>query len=231
MRLRFGFATTDQATDFSLLSQPVWIHLCSYGDVMEDKFWFWWFSHYFWGVKQQKFCCWSIRMTKKRRRNGGKPTKCIPFWNITWHLWCVRIWSLLLVLQAKSSQTLFINQEGELQDSKYLKGPAPCFKGRFVASHSTRCGVLYMFNKMYLLFILCFLISHLLRFCLSFSFSVWIWVFCRMAATEKTSVLKTRMMEVIHHRMLGFYSVCEPNNTSELHNVFLRPYIVKLYKG
>lgn len=77
------------------------------------------------------------------------------------------------MLQEKSSGALSINQEGELKDSEYLIRPAPCFKARFVGSVFTRSGVLYMFNKMYLLFIFCFSTGlPFYRFCLSFPFSV-----------------------------------------------------------
>lgn len=64
--------------------------------------------------------------------------------------------NLELLTAAPGTQTLNINQEGKLKDSEYLKRLAPCFKGRFVGSISTRCGVLCKSDKMYLLFILCF---------------------------------------------------------------------------
>lgn len=165
----------------------------------------------FLGMEQQQFCCWSISVTRKRRRMKENAFLSEPKHDIydvctSGASWCSR---------QNPPQHSALIRRASLMTQSVKKRPALGFKGRFVGSVSTRCGVLskcICSSSRWLIFTVP---VHRFHFQNESECCV------KRQQPNKTNVLKAWMREVIHHRMLGFYS--KKNNTSQLHNVFLRP--------
>lgn len=92
----------------------------------------------FLGMEQQQFCCWSISMTRKRRRMKENAFLSEPKHDIydvctSGASWCSR---------QNPPQHSALIRRASLMTQSVKKRPALGFKGRFVGSVSTRCGVL-----------------------------------------------------------------------------------------
>lgn len=180
--------------------QLAWRILCSCGGMKEDQIQILVIQQLFLGIEQQQFCCWSISVTRKGRRmkeNAFLSETKRDIYDVctSGASWCSR--------QNPPQPSALIRRASLMTQSVKKKRPALGFKGRFVGSVSTRCGVFYQnvsalhpdgSSSPFL-----FIVSTL-RMNLS--------VVSNGSSPNKTNVLKAWMREVIHHRMKATLHSC-----------------------